>query len=194
MTREEWLNMAVCELRPLYEPEYKIPDVKVSIGFPSKGGLSKRRVLGVCWKAEAATDRIAQVYINPTITEIQGANGLLSVLAHELVHAAGISGHGKEFAKCGHKIGLEGKMASSTANSELQSYFERIEKNIGKCPHAPLIPSNIMSGNQKPDKCRIHKCECQECGYNVRVAAKWLEMAMPVCPICNKEMKKEIKI
>ena len=74
MNREEWLNKAVDELRPLFEPEYKVPELKISIGFPSKGGLSKRRVLGVCWKADAATDKICQIYINPTIAEAQGAS------------------------------------------------------------------------------------------------------------------------
>lgn len=84
-------------------------------------------------------------------------------------------------------------MSSSTANADLQKQFERIEKKIGTCPHAPLVPTNILSGNQKPDKCRIHKCSCPECGYNIRVASKWLEMAMPFCPICDMEMAKELK-
>lgn len=193
MTREEWLNLAVKELRPLFEPDYKVPEVKVSIGFPSKGGLSKRRVLGVCWKAETAIDRISQIYINPTIEEVQGSQGLLSVLAHELVHACGIYNHGKEFAKCAHKIGLEGKMSSSVAGIDLQRQFEAIEKRIGKCPHAPLVPTNLLSGSQKPDKCRMYKCVCSECGYTVRIAAKWIELAMPVCPLCNKELSKEVK-
>lgn len=193
MNREEWLNQAVDELRPLFEPDYKVPELKISIGFPSKGGLSKKRVLGVCWKADAATDKICQIYINPTITEIQGEQGVLSVVAHELVHACGINGHGKEFAKCGMKIGLEGKMSSSVASNDLQCRFKLIEKKIGKCPHSPLVPSNCFSTSQKPDRCRIHKCICDECGYNVRVSAKWLELAVPVCPICNKEMRREIK-
>lgn len=193
MNREEWLNRAVDELRPLFEPDYKIPELKISIGFPSKGGLSKRRVLGVCWKASAATDKICQIYINHTIVEVQGEQGVLSVVAHELIHACGINGHGKEFAKCGLKIGLEGKMSSSIAGADLQTHFVAIEKKIGKCPHAPLVPSNCLSASQKPDKCRIHKCVCAECGYNVRVSAKWLELAVPTCPLCNKEMQRELK-
>lgn len=193
MTREEWLNLAVDELRPLFEPEYKVPELKISIGFPAKGGLSKRRVLGVCWKAEVATDRKFQIYINPTIADVTGSDGVLSVVAHEMVHACGISGHGKEFAKCGLKIGLEGKMSSSVAGQDLQARFRVIEKKIGAFPHAPLVPTNSLSASQKPDKCRIHKCTCLECGYTVRVSAKWLDMAVPVCPVCDKEMQREMK-
>lgn len=192
MTREEWLNMAAEELRPFFLPDYKVPECKISIGFPSKGGLSKRKVLGTCWKAEAATDKIAQIYINPTIEEVGGAQGLLSVLAHEMVHACGIYNHGKDFAKCARHVGLEGKMNATVAGNDLLSQFVAIEKRIGKCPHAPLVPMINLSG-QKQDKCRMFKCSCGDCGYTVRVAAKWIEIAMPVCPICNKELIKELK-
>lgn len=192
MTREEWLNKAVDELRPLFQPEYKVPEIKISVGFPPKGGLSRNRVLGVCLKAEAATDKVVQIYINPTIQEVGGAKGVLSVVAHELVHACGISGHGKEFAACGRKIGLEGKMKCSVAGSVLLSELSAIEKKIGKFPHAPLVPIANLSG-LKPDKCRMYKCECNECGYTVRISAKWIEVAIPKCPVCNEELIKEMK-
>lgn len=192
MTREEWLNKAVDELRPLFKPDYTVPEVRISIGFPPKGGLSKRRVLGVCWKAECATDRIVQIYINPTIVEVGGSQVVLSVVAHELVHACGISGHGKDFAKCGNHIGLEGKMSSSVAGPLLLSNIDAIEKKLGKFPHAPLVPTANLSG-LKPDKCRMYKCECTECGYTVRVSAKWIEVATPKCPVCDEELSKEQK-
>lgn len=192
MTREEWLNKAADKIRPFFLPDYKVQECKISIGFPPKGGLSKHRVMGICWKAEATTDKIAQIYINPTIAESQGPQGILSVLSHEMVHACGINGHGKQFTKCARHIGLEGKMSSSIAGPDLLRKYEAIEEQIGKCPHAPLVPGINLSG-QKQDKCRMFKCSCEECGYTVRVAAKWIELAMPICPICNKELTKEIK-
>lgn len=192
MTREEWLDKAVEELRPLYHPDYEVPEVKISIGFPPKGGLSRRRVLGVCWKAEVATDKVVQIYINPTIVEVGGPQGVLSVVAHELVHACGISGHGKEFAKCGKLIGLEGKMSSSVAGPLLLSHIQAIEYKLGKFPHAPLVPTANLSG-LKPDKCRMYKCECSECGYTVRISAKWIDVAIPKCPVCAQELIKEQK-
>ena len=79
-TRESWLNAAVDELRPLFRERVEVPRVRVSIGFPPKRGLGKRRVLGVCCMSAMATDGIAQIYINPTVSQVEGAEGVLSIL------------------------------------------------------------------------------------------------------------------
>lgn len=185
-TREQWLEDAVKELRPLFKPQAEVPYVRVSIGFPPKRGMGKRRVLGVCRMAGMASDRVPQIYINPTITEVGGADGILSTLTHELVHACGINGHGKEFRKLGMFVGLEGKMASSTANESLQQYFERIISKLGLFPHASL--SNAMP-MLKPDTCRMFKCSCGKCGYTVRIARKWISVGVPRCPACDVELE-----
>lgn len=191
-TREEWLEAAVEVLRPRFVPTgAKLPEkVRVSIGFPDKGGLSKRRTLGVCWSAETSTDKIPQIYLNPTIETADGRQGYLATLVHELIHACGIHGHKKEFKRVGEALGLEGKMSCSTANDELQRVFEKVIEQLGTFPHATLIPGIRLS---KPDKCRIHKCECPTCGYTVRVAKKWIEIANPMCLVCDIELKKEEK-
>lgn len=190
-TREQWLNDAVDILRPIYEPQATVPEVKVSIGFPPKKGVGKHRVLGVCFVADAAADRIHQIYINPTVAETGGADGILSILMHELIHACGVYNHGKEFRKVALYIGLEGNMRSSTASEDLQNnLFKHIIKKLGTFPHAYL--ENMLPGI-KPDKCRMFKCECRQCGYTVRVARKWIDIATPVCPVCDIELEKEEK-
>lgn len=183
-TRELWLEMAANELRPVFG-DYKVPPFRVSMGFPPKGGLSKCRVVGVCCMSEMATDAVPQVYINPTVTALGGANGVLAVLAHEMIHVMGVRGHGKDFAKVGLYIGLEGKMTSTSAGDSLQAVFEHVIKKLGAFPHSPLVGQ--ISSN-KPDKCRIIKCICMQCGYTVRVSRKWINLAKPACPICKIDM------
>lgn len=191
-TREEWLNAAVDELRPIYGDVAKVPPVvKVSIGFPPKGGLAKRRVLGVCCSATMAADRHPQIYINPTIADVEGKAGILAVLAHELIHACGISGHGKEFRKVALYIGLEGDMTCTTAGESLMGVFEHIMAKIGTMPHAYL--THEFPKSQKPDTCRMLKCACEGCGYTVRISQKWFEVATPKCPVCDVELEKEDK-
>lgn len=191
-TREEWLVAAVDMLRPSFEKHSgKIPEkVKVSIGFPPKGGMAKRRTLGVCFIPEASADGNPQIYINPTIDQIGGEDGILSVLVHELVHACGRRGHGREFKELAVAVGLEGRMASSTASVQLQDYFMHMMEILGSFPHSNIL--NVSSAiGQKPDKCRMHKCECEDCGYTVRIANKWIDMGVPNCPMCDIELKKK---
>ncbi len=188
-TRESWLNAAVDELRPLFRERVEVPRVRVSIGFPPKRGLGKRRVLGVCCMSAMATDGIAQIYINPTVSQVEGAEGVLSILVHEMIHACGIAGHGKDFRELGVFVGLEGQMSSSTANESLQQYFEHLVSKLGAFPHASL--HNSMP-NIKPDRCRLVKCVCEKCGYTIRITNKWIAKGIPECPICKREFIRDL--
>lgn len=192
-TREEWLVAAVDEFRQLFEQAgEKIPEkVKVSMGFPAKGGMRKRMVIGVCYKATASKDGVCQIYINPVLDTLGGADGILGTLVHELVHACGKHGHGKEFRSLATAVGLEGRMASSIASDWLQSEFDSIILHLGEFPHAGLILSSSLAIGQKPDKCRMHKCECSTCGYTARIANKWIEVGVPKCPACDIELQKQ---
>ena len=53
----------------------------------------------------------------------------------------------------------------------------------GPLPHARLDTGGLMSA-PRMQAARMLKCECPACGYTVRTARKWLEMAgAPLCPI-----------
>lgn len=184
-TREQWLCDAADLLRPLFGEIATVPPFRVSIGFPPKGGMSKRRVLGVCFSASAAADHLPQVYLNPTISDVTGPQGILATLTHEMIHAAGIHGHGKEFGKVGRYVGLEGKMASSKANETLQRIFCQIVEKLGPIPHVCL---DHTPPSQRPDKCRMKKCVCGSCGYTIRVAQKWISVGIPMCPACDTRL------
>ena len=195
-TREEWLENAI---NNFFKPHFKkyadwvnFPEkVRVSIGFPSKKATGKVRVLGQCWDIEVSTDRAYHIFISPLVNTISGDKGIMQILAHELIHACGIKGHGKDFKKVGIAIGLTGKMSCSIASDWLINLLEE-EKTIlllGEYPHGGVnaIPIGI-----KIDKCRMKKCSCSICGYTVRIAQKWINKAIPVCPLCDDKMSIDV--
>lgn len=60
--------------------------------------------------------------------------------------------------------------------------FEALDAPL---PHARLDTGGETTAPRK-QATRMLKCECQACGYTVRTARKWLEMAgAPVCPIAR---------
>jgi hypothetical protein len=178
-TREEWLQIATDKMRlELFATNgYDLPQVRVSVGFPSnsRGG----KVIGQCHYASA--DSVPQIFIHPTLDESTRA---LDVLAHELVHAtlgAGF-GHKKEFKRCAEVIGLTGKMTATEAGETLKTWLGELVAEIGEYPHAKLD----ASGGKKQTT-RLVKCECSNCGYIARVSNKWIDVwGAPVCP-CNME-------
>ena len=56
-------------------------------------------------------------------------------------------------------------------------------ETVGPLPHARLDTGGESTAAKK-QKARMLKCECVTCGYTVRTARKWLELAgAPLCPI-----------
>lgn len=184
-TREKWLLEAVALMTPLFEKAgYKVPEkIRVSCGWPSKRGLSKKSpTIGQCWANEAASDKIAQIFISPVLSKPVAEYGVLDVLAHEVAHAVvGIKEkHNKVFTKCVRSIGLEGKPTSTFGGEEFMAQAKKWYEKLGAYPHGQL------SGLKSPEKkqtTRLVKCECKSCGYTARVTRKWLEQGAPVCPI-----------
>lgn len=179
-TREQWLNMAMIELKTLFKQHgVDVPDlVRASCGFPSKSALSaKNRRIGECWNARASADKHAEIFISPTISD---SMRVLDILAHELIHACHPGdGHGKMFKRTAKAIGLEGKMTATVAGESFKQWAAPVIEKIGNYPHADLIPANAI----KKQTTRMLKCICDQCGYTVRVAGKWLvEMGAPHCP------------
>lgn len=192
-TREQWLEAAVTKLRPLFaEIDVDLPAVRVSVGWPSKGGTrSKGKVIGQCWKSTVATDGIPQLFISPILggDAMEDAK-LIGVLCHELIHAWDDceSGHRGAFAKTAKALGLEGKMTATTVGDDLLRRITEIQRELGAYPHAALRFEEMekVAGKQTT---RMLKCECPEHGYIVRTTAKWLdELGAPRCP-CGQEME-----
>jgi len=176
MTREEWLENGVAELRPVFESAgYPLPQsVRVSVGWPR----SKRKAIGQYWEKRAATDEVSQIFISPVL-----ATGVeaLDTLSHELVHAAidPVGGHGAKFARAMRAVGLEGKPTHAGAGPALRTVLEAIAARLGAYPHAQLNPNAALPKQTT----RLLKVVCEQCEYTARVTAKWLtEYGPPLCP------------
>lgn len=192
--REQWLLKAVAALTPLFtEAGYKVPPVRVSCGWPSSRGLGKgKHTIGECWDAKAASDKVHQIFITPRTADPCEPFGIIPTLAHEVAHAiVGIKEkHNKVFGKCVRAIGLEGKLTATYGGEAFLAKAKAIVEKLGKYPHAALNPSGRPSAKQTT---RLVKCECGDCGYNVRVTRKWLsEAGSPLCPCNKKSMNFEI--
>ena len=189
-TREEWLEAAVELFRPLFKGKNRdIPAVKVSTGWPSRGGLAKnKRVLGQCWEKTASEDKAtAQIFISPLLVDPVDPWGVLSVLGHELCHAVAgpQQGHGKIFKTIGKELGLTGKAAHMIAGEDLLERFKQWLADLGPYPHQKINPA--LSGVKKQTT-RMLKCICScGCEYKVRMSRKLIEnVGSPISP-CNKK-------
>jgi hypothetical protein len=175
LERQQWLERAVEALRQRFaECGYAVPEkIRVSIGWPKRAASCG--AIGECWYPEASSDRHAELFISPQLTE---SVRILDVLAHELSHATvGPNiGHGKPFKVCALKIGLRGPMRSTTAGPEFAAWAETVFKRIGPYP-AGYLTDTPKQGT------RMHKCACRVCGYIARVSQKWLDLSgPPICP------------
>ena len=68
-TRESYLIRATTILRPFYRKlGYELPEVHVSVGFPSKRATSKNnRCIGQCWHGDDQKNGKAHLFISPVL-------------------------------------------------------------------------------------------------------------------------------
>ncbi len=183
MTREEWLNLCVDRLRPMFEDSgAKIPEkVRVSCGWPSVRALATgNRRVGECWSPIASADQTSEIFISPALSE---GGKVAGVLVHELVHAAvgNDAGHRAPFSRLAKKLGLQGPWTATTPSEELSEKLTAMMPE--PYPHAVLNRSA-----RKKDGTRMLKVICPDCGYTVRTTQKWLDAGLPRCP-CGTEME-----
>jgi hypothetical protein len=175
LERQHWLERAVEAMRNKFiGAGYTVPQkIRVSIGWPKRAASCG--AIGECWATEASSDRHAELFVSPELTE---GGRILDVLAHELVHATvgTAAGHRKPFKQCALKIGLQGPMRSTTASPEFEGWTRALMQRIGPYP-AGYLTDTPKQGT------RMLKCECATCGYTVRITRKWLTLAgPPICP------------
>ena len=195
-TREAWLEHAVDLILEKYRDVFSthfgedgldhLEHLKVSTGFPSRGGLTK--VIGECWKAKASEDETTHhIFINPRLTEIVE---VIATLAHEMVHAAddGEHKHKGPFVKAVREMGLEGKATATIAGAAFGEWARSLGETLGAYPHTGLVPLMEV----KKQGTRMLKLEADCCGYIVRTTQKWIEIGLPSCP-CGNEMVVEGK-
>lgn len=178
--RERWLLQATGILRTgLFKQHGAIvPLVKVSVGIPSRS----KRAIGQHWIPEASDDKLGSIFISPILDDTLE---VLGVLVHELVHAAvKVTGHGPAFKKLALKVGLEGKMRSTTSSAKLEKHLKEILKDLPPYPHKKL---NMRHDPVKKQTTRMLKMECSECGYIARSSKSVIELFGPVICPCNEQ-------
>lgn len=178
ITREEWLQRAIAHLTEVFDKHtgYALPEMQVSVGWPSAGGLANRKkVIGQCWSGEA--QEVPHVFISPLLAD---PKEVLAVLVHEIVHAlceAG-TGHRGQFITVAKAVGLVKPWTATQAGEELAQELARIVAELPEYPHKALK----ASGKEKKQSTRMLKVVCEDCDYTVRTTAKWLEVGTPTCP------------
>lgn len=187
-TREQWLNEFTRRARPVFKARgYTIPDnVRVSVGFTSKGARSNR--IGECWSSHASEDGVFEIFITPAIGD---ASRIADIHTHELIHATvGLeAGHKKPFVDCMRAVGLIGKPTATLAGPGWHEWADKIIDSLGPLPHAAL---KAGGNGQKKQTTRMIKCECGTCGFIMRTSAQWIEQCegMLECPdpACRSSM------
>lgn len=180
MNREDWLDNAVQQfVKPIFRDEgLETPDVRVSVGLPSKRALSvKQRRIGECWHRDASKDGLNQIFVTPLVDNSVEA---LGILIHEYVHASiNLPGHKASFKRAALAVGLTGKMTATTLTPDLDRRCHVYVENAGPYPHSALSPISLTKQGT-----RMLKLVCGLCGYTIRTTQKWVEVGLPTC-VCG---------
>lgn len=178
-TREVWLINLAERLNAVLFKNNPLVNYRITCGWPSGRALSaKNRTVGQCFDPACSDDKTTELIVSMCIDDPMR---VADILAHEMVHGIVGTEHGHKgpFRKLALEIGLTGKMTATTAGEAFKQSVAPILESLGPYPHAKLDHTN-----RKKQTTRLIKCECEECGYNVRITRKWLEeVGAPHCPI-----------
>jgi hypothetical protein len=181
MNREEWLNAMAGRVKPLFEEagltlaeSYKMSCGWSSRGAKGKAGLSR---IGECWSPVSSSGGFTEIFISPVIDD---SVTVAATLVHELLHD-------KVFGRFAKHLGLKGPMKSTTPGEALTERLNVLISELGNYPHARM---EVLTNGKKKQGTRMLKVVCPQCGYTVRIAAKWLEEGVPTCP-CGTEMQEQ---
>jgi hypothetical protein len=185
ITREQWLQHAVSVLRAetmRRDSDIVVPPVQVSCSWPGGGDSQKR--IGECWSTLASKAGINEIFISP---KIEDSAKVMSILAHELVHAVDncTNGHKKAFVMLANRMGLEGKPTTMGLRPEILSKVtERMLDKHGAFPHQMLDKSKSPVKKQTT---RMLKCACDNCGAIWRMSQSAIVMVEGnmSCPACH---------
>lgn len=203
--RETWLNLLAAMMAPRFEElGFPLPPFRVSVGFPSAG--MKSAAIGECWDKRASSDERFEIFIRPDQSD---SMDVAYVLAHELTHAAvGLKcGHKGPFETVALALGFTRPLTVASKPTEtLLAWLQPMIDSLGAIPHASLTwrgedgprvkrggggvvaddeEGEPASSRPKKQSTRLKKCVCnaEDCGYTVRITAKWLEVGPPHCPL-----------
>lgn len=176
--REWWLFEAAKFLLEMMEAAgmTTVP-IRVSCGWPSRGGLGKGpHVIGQCFAQEVCADGVSQIFISPRIAD---SMQVLGTLLHELIHATvGCKhGHRKEFSQPARMLGLIGPPTATEVGPELAQVLAVFVNQIGPYPHAPIV---MQHKPKVGSRLRLYECQCEQ-PVKLRVARDDLRVMCLEC-------------
>lgn len=179
--RVEWMEKAYQTLKSKYLPEAP-KTVTISAGFPSSGARSsKLKTLGECAynfiQKDGEKEHLITVHFKQFVDEIS----VLHVLLHEMLHASGYKGHGKDFSQRAKSLGLLKPWKSTTPSENLKSQLTALVQEIGEMPKGF---GDITDAKKQKSRLRKYACSC---GVIVRVSSDDFQSK---CLKCNTQFQK----
>src|SRR5947209_2993162 len=179
--REAWLQAAASFLLDhIVNQDLPCIDVRVSCGWPVRGGVARRRtVIGQCFAPSACKDGKPQIFISPLLSE---SIDVLGTLLHELLHASvGCQhGHKKPFSQAARKVGLAGPPTATMVGDSLRPLLLSYVEQVGPYPHAAIT---VTPKHKVGSRLRLYQCQCDP-AVKVRVASDGFQA---VCLVCDAE-------
>ena len=190
-TREEWLQAAADALREPFRKRagLSVPEVRIGVGWPS-GGM-RTRTGGQTWARAASADGVNEITVR---VDMHDAVEVLSILGHELIHAAldCKGAHGKTFQRAFYLMGYVNDPKSHAVGEVLRTEYATLASALGDYPSADGLAVAARKKKQTTRMLAFH-CDKEEggCGYAVSTTRVHVERAMPVCPdpACPKFME-----
>ena len=170
--REAWLARAVDLLRPAIRERAGLEVPPLRIGAADCGA----RIAGVAYQRTAVSDGLAEVTISFRHQADQPWR-IVGTIAHELIHAAGIRGHRRDFSQAARAIGLRGKPSRAGLDCELAEvppHLRAIVDALGSFPAGHVALSAPVADQPAKQKTRMVKGQCAACGLTLRMARAWI--------------------
>jgi hypothetical protein len=181
--REQWLyEIANALYLKFTELGYRNhPNIRIGVGYPSTGARGK--AIGQCYDSCASKDKVHEIIISPKTDDSLEVAG---IVAHEMCHAYlqqefpdENCGHGKKFKRVAVALGLTGKMTATVPGDAFKRFIAPTMKRLGVYPHGALEGGQT----RKVQGTRLLKVSCPSCQYTMRVTQKWIQEAIPTCPM-----------
>ncbi len=155
--REGWLQAAMDLLRA-HMQQCGVPtacNCRVSCGFPLRlPGLAAEYIRGQYFPPDLTMDKRPQIFISPLVDD---SIEVESILLHEMIHAAGKSGHRAEFSQAAYRVGLRKPWVSTQTSVALRQVLERNIEALGPYPHSAIVNLSTLNQREKTNDSQKNK-------------------------------------
>ena len=169
--RVAWLERFTLHARPIFQEHGLTIPEPLLIGV----GMLDKKAIGRTYSPVLSSIAATEITVAPVYDDTVSVAG---TLCHELIHASGIHGHRRDFAKAGRLLGLTGKPTSMGFDDGLPPWAAEIVSGIGDYPPGTLQ----HPPREKRQTARMLKVECEACGMIWRASRSALVGKRLTCP------------